>query len=407
MSLVRGTSDSPCWAGPGSSRMKPRVLIVAPYPTVPDNIGGKVRIVQLARNLAQLGVDVTLQEPFVLGRAFPEERTDGVRHRRIKYPFILPRLFTDFPLPYQFLVSLHPGYGWMSRRYRNQFDVVQFEHASFADLLDDVPCDVPVVYDAHNVEYDYVQSEVSGGWFKKLVARRIGTLEEKLVRRAARIIACTEQDKRRFSQLYGVPEHRVAIIPNGIREISMASRTGSTRMPHLARLSEFKHRILFSGSDVAHNRSAVRFILEVLATLSSECAFLIKGPCGTRFRHNPPANVFIDTGLGSIGPYAALTTVGVNPVTQGSGSNLKLLDYLAHGLPVVTTEFGLRGYEDLRPFVTVCPLEAFRAEVGKDRRVLSPAVAGALQKYLWRNLAASVGDIYKLLAQPGGEPGAV
>lgn len=35
--------------------------------------------------------------------------------------------------------------------------------------------------------------------------------------------------------------------------------------------------------------------------------------------------------------------IGLNPITQGSGSNLKLFEYMAAGLPVITTPLGRRG----------------------------------------------------------------
>jgi glycosyltransferase involved in cell wall biosynthesis len=35
--------------------------------------------------------------------------------------------------------------------------------------------------------------------------------------------------------------------------------------------------------------------------------------------------------------------VGLNPVISGSGTNLKLIEYAAAGVPVVSTEFGARG----------------------------------------------------------------
>ena len=38
--------------------------------------------------------------------------------------------------------------------------------------------------------------------------------------------------------------------------------------------------------------------------------------------------------------------LALNPVTEGSGRNLKMIDYLAHGLPILSTPIGIRGFED-------------------------------------------------------------
>ena len=58
----------------------------------------------------------------------------------------------------------------------------------------------------------------------------------------------------------------------------------------------------------------------------------------------------------------------LNPVTYGSGTNVKMLDYFAAGLPVVSTEAGARGLgvEDGRHY--------FRCEAG----AMEAAIARAL-----------------------------
>jgi hypothetical protein len=145
----------------------------------------------------------------------------------------------------------------------------------------------------------------------------------------------------------------------------------------------------------------VRFILDSLAPeLETDCAFIIKGACGARFRHHGRKNVFVDSSLGSIAPLARLCTVGLAPVTQGGGTSLKLLDYLAHGLPVVSTEYGVRGYDNLRQFITICPLDRFSAELRRERR-LSPAVNEVLAGYQWRAVAARVAAMYSRLTASG------
>lgn len=59
----------------------------------------------------------------------------------------------------------------------------------------------------------------------------------------------------------------------------------------------------------------------------------------------------------------ALCDVALCPLSSGSGSSLKIPDYLAHGKPVVTTDFGMRGFEALRPFVHVVERGAFAAKI--------------------------------------------
>jgi hypothetical protein len=77
--------------------------------------------------------------------------------------------------------------------------------------------------------------------------------------------------------------------------------------------------------------------------------------------------------------------VGLNPVTTGAGSNVKLPTYLAAGLDVVTTPFGARGFERLADHVTAAGLEGFAdAIAGCGAGVRDEAArANALASYAW------------------------
>jgi glycosyltransferase involved in cell wall biosynthesis len=51
--------------------------------------------------------------------------------------------------------------------------------------------------------------------------------------------------------------------------------------------------------------------------------------------------------------------IALNPVEMGSGTNLKLIQYMAAGLPVISTSAGIRGIERGRDVCAVAPLPAF------------------------------------------------
>jgi len=59
-----------------------------------------------------------------------------------------------------------------------------------------------------------------------------------------------------------------------------------------------------------------------------------------------PGGALISTGrVPSVKPYFAASDAGLNPMTLGAGSNVKLFEYLAARLPVISTAFGARGTE--------------------------------------------------------------
>ncbi len=88
--------------------------------------------------------------------------------------------------------------------------------------------------------------------------------------------------------------------------------------------------------------------------------------------------------------------VGLNPVTTGGGSNVKLPAYLAAGLPVVTTAFGLRGYSDLRPYVVVA--ESAQTSMAIQARPHShPGTPAAITRYAWSALGGRLSRRYEQL----------
>lgn len=379
-----------------------KTLIISPYPAFPAHNGGSIRTFEIARSLAELDCQVTIISirPFASGNHCDRPPIHkNLEILSVKYPFRLPYFLTGKPFPYHFIASFHPGYRFFIKKYLAAFDVYQFEHPNFADLLDPIAPEKPVIYNAHNVEYDYTRSECIATWAKNIAGNRIYKLERKLIQRCGSVLACSENDKRRLMELYATPGDRIEVVPNGIKEIPLANGTRETRdLGAFPSLSRFRERALFAGGDSAHNRLAVKFILNDLAPrLRQDCGFVIKGTCGKRFHEHSSENVFIDPSGGNIKPYANACTVAINPVTQGGGTNLKLLDYLSHGLAVVSTEFGMRGYGDLRRFVTICDLKDFAGELGKEKR-LRPEVAKTLERYLWRNGALKIKNIYSSLA---------
>jgi hypothetical protein len=86
-------------------------------------------------------------------------------------------------------------------------------------------------------------------------------------------------------------------------------------------------------------------------------------------------------------PYFAAGDAGINLVTRGSGSNVKLFEYLAARLPVISTVFGARGTEltvgaDYLPCTRNDLKEVIRQFIGTDR-------------ILWRTRAEEVWNRHK------------
>lgn len=373
-----------------------RVLQIVPYPVLPAVAGGKIRIVQLGRALSRLGVEITMVAPY----HFTQRRSLAAREpfvlRQVPYaPFVIPFLLVDRPFPYGMLASYHPGYRALVPVTPAAFDLCQVDHPAFGDLAPDPTSGVPVVYGSQNVEFDYVSAECGGGWVRRMAGRRMRQLEARLAGRAARIFACTDADGDRFRELYGVTPDRITVLPNGIDLAAVDSTRAASRRRY--RPSRLPRRAVFSGSDTSHNRAAVREIVTRIAPrLERQVEFVILGPCARRVSGG--VNVILDA-REDVATYAGPDTIGLNPVTTGSGSNLKVLHYLACDLPVLSTPFGMRGFEDLAPWALTAELDRF-ADALTGNLPGTDGLRAQLARYEWSAIAERAVEAYQDLVRP-------
>ncbi|MEZ5371209.1 MAG: glycosyltransferase [Microthrixaceae bacterium] len=103
--------------------------------------------------------------------------------------------------------------------------------------------------------------------------------------------------------------------------------------------------------------------------------------------------------------YLAGADLALNPIDEGSGSNLKLIDYFAAGVPVITTPVGARGIAEPRRFALLAPSDGLAEAV--DRLEVDPGAedrARAARVYAeehldWRLLGARMAELTLSLAR--------
>jgi hypothetical protein len=85
--------------------------------------------------------------------------------------------------------------------------------------------------------------------------------------------------------------------------------------------------------------------------------------------------------------------IAVNPILTGSGTNVKTIECLGAGLDLVSTEFGIRGYEALRNYILVCDVKDMAQVINKyfatKKRIMSNA---ALKDYEWKAIVKRLSE---------------
>jgi len=322
-----------------------KILVVSPYPILPALHGSRVRTARLAAAMARANAQVALLCPWYPGQPRNGRIANAFTcrsHFRISnlLPITLPWLAAPLAL-----LSFQP----LSRRQARgleEFDVVQFDFCAHARWMDLVPRHAKIVYSAHNVERDFCAGDAGSYLLSELSLRRIEHLESLAVARSDLVVACTDADVKRLETLYGAIA-RAIVVPNGCDRSLLDLDWPRLRASARAALgvAEGDRALLFIGGPAAHNREAVEFLLEgLLPQLDRRSRLLIVGQCsrGASVVANGRARLFgyVD----DLRPFLAAADVALNPVDRGSGSSVKLLDYLAAGVPVVSTRVGVRGF---------------------------------------------------------------
>jgi hypothetical protein len=151
----------------------------------------------------------------------------------------------------------------------------------------------------------------------------------------------------------------------------IAAPMPTTAIPRPCDVEREAQRFVFVGSDSIHNVDGMRwFLREVWPRITDRLADAhldVCGSVGNALRDHPARNVAL------LGPVADLRSVlhrsgcAVAPVLAGSGLKIKLLDYVAHGLSVVTTSIGVAGFERAPdwPFSIADDADAFSREASR------------------------------------------
>jgi glycosyltransferase involved in cell wall biosynthesis len=367
----------------------------------PPRMGHTVRVWHLYRELArQPGVDAVSVIAALKSRekAPAREERDGVTIARVRpgHPTVFAWLERAGIAP---LFAAAEGYrrlrGPFARAWDARADVFEVDSLPLSPLLAHAPAGALRVYGSQNVEIEWLErvgSDVArrGGW-----ARRLERLEREALERADLVLAVSAADRDTFVARYGTDPGKIAVIENGFDAAGLRAPTADERAGARAALglAGGERGLVFVGTDFEHNRRGVAALFESLVprldALGARLWIVGDVSAGFRERAQAEARVRAVPEQSDLTPWLWGCDAGLNPITTGAGSNVKLPTYLAAGLDVVTTPFGARGFERLAPFVV-------RAEVDRFADALAgpmPAREGrdaALATYAWSAQAAAL-----------------
>jgi len=358
------------------SNKKRKMLVLSTYPVFPRMHGGQLRIFNLYSRISEV-FDVTILSVNYFGQGSYHQKIRGLEEvciektelhqqkeweieRRVGIPI------SDIVM--HELIEYTPKYLDELKKNLEEADILVSSHPYLFNLINRYRDGKKIIYDSHNVELDLKKSMLPTNSTAETLLNKLFAMERDACQYSDLVLACSDEDRVRLIELYNANEDIIVTIPNGVDTVENAYIGFKERelLKEKYGISEEKI-IVFIGSWHKPNLEAVEEILTMAKELT-DCKFIIMGGLNGAFTDRTiPGNVVF---TGSVSNEMkrmifSVADIAINPMLHGSGTNLKIAEYISFGIPVVTTKIGARGYGFPEDVVVMADTKDFRAEIRK------------------------------------------
>lgn len=320
----------------------------------PPTQGASYKLFYTLKALSEAGVEVyfvTAEDEFYY-------RVEGGKFEKKPYPSLLrnsklkpfqKRLLSLIGIPHDIYPIYHPLVNfklWLRLFYvarKEKIDIIQAEFTTFAipAILVKLLTGIPVCLVEHNVESFQIPQITE---IRERGEKLVRFVEKNVCNISDSVIAITEEDKRRL-QLIGVKKEKIKVIPFGVdlkaynvkrSEISKIKKKLKLKFPTLVFHGTYSYK---------PNLDAVKFLSQVVMPHLRKKKIKAKLLAIGDF---PPKDIkekdVIFTGVvENLPTYLKAADIAVVPIVAGGGMRIKILEYFAAQIPVVSTSFGAEG----------------------------------------------------------------
>ncbi len=219
-----------------------------------------------------------------------------------------------------------------------------------------------IVYESHNFEYLLKKDMFDENKKSQKLLEKLFEVEKEAFRDSSAAVFCSKEDEELMQKYFKSKPKRSFLAPNGVdlNSVFFTSKKEREKLKRKLNLEDQKIA-LFIGSWHKPNIDAVYEIFKMADKLKN-VKFMIVGSVGFYFKGiEKPKNVGF-TNLVSDKEKALILSVcdvALNPMLSGSGTNLKMLDYMAAGIGVISTEVGARGLDIPKGVVKIAKIGEF------------------------------------------------
>lgn len=330
---------------------KKKMLFISAIQIFPPESGGQLRSANLTRSFSELGFEVAILSLTGRKEGYLKRKSSGRQpiakdlseftHMGELYGF-LQWLCYRLGLPPLWLVFL--GVLGLPKVFKEQFKQADFVMIDFPYLYPLKNYFKGTFYvNTHNAEFELVAENRS--FLRNLVKK----IELKGIGLADQVLFCNENDRKVFSDLLPTQLSKFHVLPNGVNsQLFAPDQKLREKVRQELSLNNKQKVFLFTGSQYAPNKEAFSFLENFYNTHKSELirlnlVILVVGTVCLEVRNDSHFKVM--GRVESMRGYFLAADFGLNPIQLGSGTNVKMIEFLAARLPILSTPFGARGLE--------------------------------------------------------------
>ncbi|OME80596.1 hypothetical protein BK120_18065 [Paenibacillus sp. FSL A5-0031] len=381
-----------------SKRKKEKITVLSTYPVWPRKHGGQIRIFNIYKNLST-DFEVTILS--LNNEAKYSEHTMGnmkeisipVSNKHLEKEWEIERKvgipITDIVM--ESLLQYSPDFNQISEKYMNESDILVSEHPYLYGLFNKYLGKKFVVYDSHNIEYELKKSMLPENKTSKQLLKDLYEMEKNACLTSNLILSCSEEDSMKMVDLFEISLEKVLLAPNGVDVELNPFVNSQVRKKNKKDLGlENEKIIVFIGSWHKPNLEAVKEIMKLAIELP-EYKFIIMGGQCLAFKDTIPSKNVVFAGIVSEELKTlvySIADIAINPMITGSGTNLKVAEYMSCGLPVISTEVGARGYKlENQNNIITCVLDDFILNIKSlvNDEILVGKLTNNARKYIQSN----------------------
>lgn len=297
---------------------------------IPPVTGVTYRLYYLSKQLSDNGVNVKL---FICNRNIKTKKDEKLLYEESALEFhILPENIFYSPEKLKAIIK------------KNYINILQFEDSvsvlRYKKIFQDLK--ISVCLEMHDVEsslkemLNYCNDDI----------KKTNIISSYACKLADKVICMTPLDYSELIHKIGVSKNKLAVIPNPIN------------------LKEFKYfshdnesgNILFIGNMFYQpNQNAVISIIKKVAPkvlkLNPNVCFYFVGMVPKKLKRFENEKIIFTGKIKNINCYLKKSVIALCPVYEGSGMKVKILNYCAAGIPVITTTIGSSGYEKIKSLI--------------------------------------------------------